>query len=147
MEGEIPASQRVFARSGKTAHTCSNSYLGVIEVSFARRLRTPYRIVQRVLGVGVLSLPTYFNLCSFFLNTPNCRSYSRGRLIFISRKGGSSDLWSWTFSCFVAGGGFSPFSYLRSKLVVIAQHAVHFMLKLILPFSYLLCTFLTLKHH
>ena len=78
-----------------------------LEVSFSRRLKTPEGIARRVPGVWVLSLPTYFNCCPFFLKTPNCRSPSGYQLIFISKKGNSSSVMIWTGSSFLGVGGFA----------------------------------------
>ena len=81
---------------------------GFLEVSFARRLKTPEGIARRVPGVWVLSLPMHFNCCPFFLKALNCRSPYWDQLIFISKKGGSSFATIWTRSSFSGVGGFAP---------------------------------------
>ena len=60
---------------------------GFARGGFSRKFRTPNGITRRVPGVWVLPLPTYFNLCLFFLNTTNCKPSSGDQLIFIYRKG------------------------------------------------------------
>ena len=88
---------------------------GVHEVCFARWFRNTEGIARRVPGVWVHSFPTYFNCCTFFLNTLNCRSPSGDQLIFISRNGNSSFVTIWTLSSFAGEGEFPLFVYVTGK--------------------------------
>ena len=64
--------------------------MGLCEVSFAKRFKTPDGIARRVSGLWILTFPAYFNCCPFLLNTPNYESTSGDQLISISRKGNLS---------------------------------------------------------
>ena len=107
-EGAKPALWRELAWAGYIEYTSTAQMDGFLEVSFARRLKTPEGIARKVPGVWVLSLPTYFNCWPFFLNTRNCRFPSGDQLIFISKKGNSSFATAWTRSSFLGVGGFAP---------------------------------------
>ena len=77
------------------------------EVSLARRFGNPEGIARRLPGVWVLSFPTYFNGCPFFLNTLNCKSPAGDLLVFMSRNRNSSFVTIWTLSLFVGVGELS----------------------------------------
>ena len=88
---------------------------GFLEVSLAKRFRTPKVIAWRVPGVWVLSFQTYFNFCPFFLNTPNRKSPSGDQLIFMSRKGDSSFVASSTLSYCAGIGEFSSVIHIYAE--------------------------------
>ena len=85
---------------------------GFLKVSFARQIRTPEGIAQRVLGVWVISYTTYFNCCSFSLTNPNFRSPLDNQLIFMSNNWNSLFVTIWTRSSFAGDGKFSFFVHI-----------------------------------
>ena len=48
--------------------------LGVQGVIFSRWFRNPGGVKRRAMGVGVISILDYFNICPFLLKILNCRS-------------------------------------------------------------------------
>ena len=110
--GARPALRRVFAWSGYILSTPSEWIRGFLEVSLARRFRTPEGIARRVPGVWVIYFLTYFSYCPFFLNTPNYRSPSADQLIFMSRNGNSLSVTIWTLSYFAGVGDLPSVVYI-----------------------------------
>ena len=79
---------------------------------FARPFSNIDGIACRVPGVWILTLPTYFNLCPFILNNPNCRSPTRYQLIFIHKNGNFSFVTIWAFSFFAKRGRLISFVHI-----------------------------------
>ena len=97
----------------------------------------------------VLYCPTYFNCCSFLLNTTNCRSPSGYQPILISKK--------WEF---VVCHNLNPIFLLRGRgirfvcpyfcgelKVSVSCRRVHRFLKLFQPVFYIIFFILTLENH
>ena len=68
--------------------TCFNLTSVVLEGNYASRCSMHGMISWGVLGVWVLYLTIYLNLCPFFLYNKYCRSHYGKQIFLMSRKGG-----------------------------------------------------------
>ena len=84
LEGTRPALRRAFEWLGQILSIPSEWMEGFREVSLARRCSNTEGIMRKVTGVRIISFPTYFNCCPFFLKILDCKSPSGDQLIFMS---------------------------------------------------------------